>query len=42
MIPAAFDYHSPGSLPDALDLLRDHGMEAKVLAGGQGIGSAAI
>lgn len=37
MIPAAFDYHSPASLSDALGLLRDHGMEAKVLAGGQSL-----
>lgn len=37
MIPAAFDYHSPASLDDALALLRDHGMDAKVLAGGQSL-----
>lgn len=37
MIPAAFDYHAPASLDDALDLLHDHGMDAKVLAGGQSL-----
>ncbi len=34
MIPAAFDYARPGSLDEALRLLRDHEGEAKVLAGG--------
>lgn len=37
MIPAAFDYHSPATLDDALELLRAHGAEAKVLAGGQSL-----
>lgn len=34
MIPAAFEYARPASLGEALRLLRDHGGEAKVLAGG--------
>jgi len=34
MIPAAFDYHQPGTLAEALKLLKEHGNEAKVLSGG--------
>ncbi len=34
MIPAAFDYVRPGSLDEALRVLRDREGEAKVLAGG--------
>lgn len=34
MIPAAFEYARPGSLAEALRLLRDRDGEAKVLAGG--------
>ncbi|MDI3298122.1 MAG: xanthine dehydrogenase family protein subunit M [Bacillota bacterium] len=37
MIPAAFDYAAPGSLPEAVELLRRHGEEAKVIAGGQSL-----
>jgi carbon-monoxide dehydrogenase medium subunit len=37
MIPAAFDYHAPGSLADALALLDRYGDDAKVLAGGQSL-----
>ncbi|HEX4224393.1 MAG TPA: FAD binding domain-containing protein [Pseudonocardiaceae bacterium] len=37
MKPAPFTYHRPGSLPEALDLLAEHGDEAKVLAGGQSL-----
>ncbi|MFQ5679722.1 MAG: FAD binding domain-containing protein [Gemmatimonadota bacterium] len=37
MIPAAFDYRSPASLEEALSLLREHGPDAKVLAGGQSL-----
>ncbi|MBI4544587.1 MAG: xanthine dehydrogenase family protein subunit M [Gemmatimonadetes bacterium] len=37
MIPAAFDYHAPGSLEDAIALLEQHGDEAKVLSGGQSL-----
>ena len=37
MIPAAFDYHSPQSLDEALSLLKQHGGDAKILAGGQSL-----
>ncbi len=37
MKPAAFAYHAPRSLPDALALLRDLGDDGKVLAGGQSL-----
>ena len=37
MIPAAFAYHRPESLGDALALLSEHGAEAKVLAGGHSL-----
>src|SRR5205809_2114394 len=37
MVPAAFDYRAPASLPEALDLLREHGDDAKVLSGGQSL-----
>jgi carbon-monoxide dehydrogenase medium subunit len=37
MIPAAFDYHAPETLAEALALLERHGEEAKVLAGGQSL-----
>jgi len=37
MIPAAFDYHAPKSLPEALGLLERFGEEAKVLSGGQSL-----
>ncbi len=37
MIPAAFDYHRPTSLDDALALLAEHGGSAKVLAGGHSL-----
>lgn len=37
MIPAAFDYHSPHSLDEALSLLKQHAGEAKILAGGQSL-----
>ena len=36
MIPAAFDYHAPTSLDDALRLLGE-GDDVKVLAGGQSL-----
>jgi aerobic carbon-monoxide dehydrogenase medium subunit len=35
--PAPFEYHAPGSLLDALELLSSLGDEAKVLAGGQSL-----
>jgi carbon-monoxide dehydrogenase medium subunit len=37
MIPAAFAYVAPGSVPEAVELLRRHGTEAKILAGGQSL-----
>ena len=37
MIPAAFDYHAPGSLADAVALLDKLGDDAKVLAGGMSL-----
>jgi carbon-monoxide dehydrogenase medium subunit len=37
MIPAAFDYHQPGTLAEALKLLKQHGDDAKVLSGGMSL-----
>jgi carbon-monoxide dehydrogenase medium subunit len=37
MKPAAFTYHAPRSLDQALALLAEHGDEGKVLAGGQSL-----
>lgn len=37
MIPGAFEYHSPTTLAEAVALLRRHGDDAKVLAGGQSL-----
>lgn len=37
MIPAAFEYHAPKSVEDALRLLERHGDEAKLLAGGHSL-----
>ena len=37
MKPAPFDYHAPGSLAEALELLSRYGDDAKVLAGGQSL-----
>ena len=37
MIPAAFDYHRPGSLDEAIALLARHGDEAKILSGGMSL-----
>jgi carbon-monoxide dehydrogenase medium subunit len=37
MIPAAFDYHRPATLDEALKLLKKHGDEAKVLSGGMSL-----
>jgi carbon-monoxide dehydrogenase medium subunit len=37
MKPAPFDYHAPTSLEEVLDLLTEHGDEAKLLAGGQSL-----
>jgi len=37
MKPAAFEYHAPETVEEALALLEAHGDEAKVLAGGQSL-----
>jgi len=37
MIPGPFAYHRPASIEEALDLLGEHGDEAKILAGGQSL-----
>lgn len=37
MFPAAFDYRAPTSLAEAVDILRQRGEEAKVMAGGQSL-----
>lgn len=37
MKPAPFEYYVPDSLEEALSLLREHGGEAKILAGGQSL-----
>jgi aerobic carbon-monoxide dehydrogenase medium subunit len=37
MIPAAFEYHSPGSISEATALLARLGEDAKVLSGGQSL-----
>lgn len=37
MLPAPFEYHRPASLEEALELLAEHGEDAKVLAGGQSL-----
>jgi carbon-monoxide dehydrogenase medium subunit len=37
MIPAAFDYHAPKTLPEAVALLARHGEGAKILSGGQSL-----
>jgi carbon-monoxide dehydrogenase medium subunit len=37
MLTARFDYHRPNDLDEALQLLAEHGEDAKVLAGGQSL-----
>jgi carbon-monoxide dehydrogenase medium subunit len=37
MIPAAFDYHRPGTLDEAIELLSRYGSEAKLLSGGMSL-----
>lgn len=37
MKPVAFAYHRPDTIEQALDLLSEHGDEAKILAGGQSL-----
>src|SRR5690554_4603357 len=37
MIPGPFAYAAPASVPEAIELLGQHGFDAKVLAGGQSL-----
>lgn len=37
MVIKAFEYHSPNSIKEAIDLLRKYGEKAKILAGGQSL-----
>jgi CO/xanthine dehydrogenase FAD-binding subunit len=37
MKPSVFEYHRPAGLDEALDLLAEHGEDAKLLAGGQSL-----
>jgi len=37
MKPAPFEYHAPRSVDQALELMREHSDEAKILAGGQSL-----
>ena len=37
MIPASFDYSAPTTIDEALALLKEHGDEAKILAGGHSL-----
>src|ERR1700687_4473331 len=37
MKPARFEYHVPSTVAEVLDLLAEHGDDAKVLAGGQSL-----
>ena len=37
MIPSAFDYHAPATIPEAVALLKEYGDTAKVLSGGQSL-----
>ena len=37
MYPAEFEYFAPGSVDEVLELLAQHGEEAKILAGGQSL-----
>lgn len=37
MKPTSFEYHAPDSVEEALALLREHGWDAKALAGGQSL-----
>ena len=37
MIPVAFEYHAPGTVPEALSLLSSLGADAKLLAGGHSL-----
>ena len=37
MIPASFEYFAPTSVNEALALLKEHGDDAKILAGGHSL-----
>ena len=37
MIPAAFEYHRPASVEDAVKIISDHGDDARVVAGGHSL-----
>ena len=37
MFPAPFDYRAPASLPEVLELVGEHGDDAKLMAGGQSL-----
>ncbi len=37
MFPAAFEYKAPATLAEALSILKEHGDDAKVMAGGQSL-----
>ncbi len=37
MIPASFDYKRPSSVTEAVDLMAQHGYDARILAGGQSL-----
>jgi len=37
VIPAAFEYLAPSSVPEAVSLLQQHGYDAKIIAGGQSL-----
>ena len=37
MIPAKFDYHKANTVDEALSMLKEHGMDAKLLAGGHSL-----
>jgi len=37
MIPAGFEYHRPGDIASAIGILREHGDEARVIAGGHSL-----
>lgn len=37
MIPAAFDYHRPQGIEDAIAILQKHGDDARVIAGGHSL-----
>lgn len=37
MKPAVFDYAAPKTIPETVNLLKEHGFDAKILAGGQSL-----